>query len=109
VKPCLLGLGNRAKVCETSPGIREVEHLQGFLTSKIDRMGNKTSRKKALWVKCKKLPVLGVLSFSQAIATTKVKGCRTKLQFQRGRLTREQMHHLPLHQIALWVWFKKLF
>jgi hypothetical protein len=32
-------------VCETPLGIREVEHLLGFLTS---RMRNNTSKKKAL-------------------------------------------------------------
>jgi hypothetical protein len=47
----------------------------------------------------------GMLSFSQEIATTevRVKGWVTKIQFQRGRLTREQM------QITLWIWFKKAF
>jgi hypothetical protein len=66
-------------------------------------MGNNTSKKKTLWVKCKKPPVLGRLSFSWEIATTKVKGWVTKIQFQRQRLTREQMHHPPFHLIALWV------
>jgi hypothetical protein len=42
-------------------------------------------------------------SFSWEIATTEVKGWITKIQFQRGRLTRKQMHHPPFHQIALWV------
>jgi hypothetical protein len=41
------------------------------------------------------------LSFSQEIATTKAKGWITKIQFQRGRLTREQMHHPLFHWIAL--------
>jgi hypothetical protein len=46
-------------VCETPPGISKVEHLPGFFTSKIEiRMGNNTSKKRALWVKCKKPPVL---------------------------------------------------
>jgi hypothetical protein len=44
-----------------------------------------------------------VLSFSREIATTRIKGWVTKLQFQRGRLTGEQMHHPPFHRIALWV------
>jgi hypothetical protein len=68
-------------------------------------MRNNTSKKKALWVKCKKPPVLGSrgLSLSLEIATTKVKGWVTKIQLQRGRLTREQMHHPPFHQIVLWV------
>jgi hypothetical protein len=43
------------------------------------------------------------LRFSWEIATTEVKGWVAKIQFQRGRLTREQMHHPPFHQIALWV------
>jgi hypothetical protein len=33
----LSGLGGRVKVCETPLGIREVEHLRDFLTSKIDQ------------------------------------------------------------------------
>jgi hypothetical protein len=33
----------------------------------------------------------------------RVKGWITKIQFQKGRLTREQMHHPPFHWIALWV------
>jgi hypothetical protein len=37
VKLGLSGLGNGAKVCETPLGIREVEHLLGFLISKIDQ------------------------------------------------------------------------
>jgi hypothetical protein len=50
------------------------------------------------------LRVNGGLSFSQKMATTKVKEWITKkIQFQRGRLTREQMHHPPFHWIALWV------
>jgi hypothetical protein len=51
----------------------------------------------------------GLLSFSQEIPTTKVKGWVTKIQFQRERLKKEQKHHPPFHQIALWVWFKKTF
>jgi hypothetical protein len=44
------------------------------------------------------------VSFSpQKIAATEVKGWVTKIQFYRGRLTREQMHHPPFHWIALWV------
>jgi hypothetical protein len=39
VKPGLSGLGSGAKMYETPPGIREVEHLLGFLTSKIDQDG----------------------------------------------------------------------
>jgi hypothetical protein len=35
------------------------------------------------------------VEFSQEIATTEVKGWVTKIQFQRGRLTREQMHYPP--------------
>jgi hypothetical protein len=52
---------------------------------------------------------VGVLSSSLKTATTEVKGWVTKIQFQRGRLTREQMHHLPFYWIALWLWFKKVF
>jgi hypothetical protein len=52
---------------------------------------------------------LGRLSFSKEIATTEVKGSITKIQFQRGRLTREQMHHPPFHQIAFCVHFKSFF
>jgi hypothetical protein len=72
-------------------------------------MGNNTSKKKSLWVKCKKPPVLGgggggwYLSSSWEIVTTKVKGWMTKIQFQRGRLTREQLHHPPFHWIVHWV------
>jgi hypothetical protein len=47
------------------------------------------------------------LSSSPKIATIEIKGWVTKIQFQRRRLTREQMHHPPFHQIALW--FKKVF
>jgi hypothetical protein len=65
-------------------------------------MGNNSSEKKALWVKCKKPPVLESL-FSWEIATIKFKGWLTKIQFQRGRLTREEMHHPPFHWIGLWV------
>jgi hypothetical protein len=50
---------------------------------------------------CETLP--GIRNFSQEKATTEVKGWVTKIELQRGRLTREQMHHLPFHQIALWV------
>jgi hypothetical protein len=39
----------------------------------------------------------------QEIATTKVKGWVTKIQFQSRRLPREQTHHPPFHWIALWV------
>jgi hypothetical protein len=46
---------------------------------------------------------LGRLSFSWEIDATEVKGLVTKIQFQRGRLTTEQIHHPPFHQIALWV------
>jgi hypothetical protein len=41
VKLGLSGLGSGAKVCETPPGIREVEYLLGFFTSKIDQDGEK--------------------------------------------------------------------
>jgi hypothetical protein len=34
---------------------------------------------------------------SQERATTEIKGWVKKIQFQRGRLTREQMHHPPFH------------
>jgi hypothetical protein len=46
---------------------------------------------------------LGIRKFELflGIATTKVKGWITKIQFQRGRLTREHMHHPPFHQLAL--------
>jgi hypothetical protein len=43
------------------------------------------------------------LSFSWKIATAEVKGWVIRIQFQRRRLTRGQMHHPPFHQIALWV------
>jgi hypothetical protein len=67
-------------------------------------MRNNTSEKKALGVKYKKPPVVGgELSSSLKIVTTEVKGRVTKIQFKRGRLTREQMHHPPFHQIALWL------
>jgi hypothetical protein len=47
-------------MCETPLGIREVEHLLGFLTGQIDQGGEQhKKKKKALWVKCKKPPVLG--------------------------------------------------
>jgi hypothetical protein len=41
------------------------------------------------------------LSFSQEIATTEVKQWVKKIQFQKGKLTREWMHHPPFHQIGL--------
>jgi hypothetical protein len=47
VKPGLSGLGSRAKVCETPLGIREVEHLLGFLNLKIDQDGDKHNFKKS--------------------------------------------------------------
>jgi hypothetical protein len=37
MKPGLSGLGSVAEVHKTHLGIREVEHLLGFLTSKIDQ------------------------------------------------------------------------
>jgi hypothetical protein len=69
----------------------------------MDQMGNNTSEKKAFWVKFKKTSGWGVLSFSGISH----KGCITKIQ--RGRLTREQMHHLPFHQMASGYNFKRLF
>jgi hypothetical protein len=45
--------------------------------------------KKALWVKYKKSPVLGDWAFPRETDTTNVKGWVTKIQFQRGRITRE--------------------
>jgi hypothetical protein len=47
------------------------------------------------------------LSSPLKIATTEDKEWVTKIQFQREymRLTREQMHHPPFYQIALWLWF----
>jgi hypothetical protein len=51
----------------------------------------------------RQLQELGRLSFSQEIDTTKVKGWVTKIQFQRGRLKREQKDYPPFRQIALWV------
>jgi hypothetical protein len=54
--------------------------------------------------KMQKPPVLGErLNFSQEIATAEVKTWVTKIQFQRVRLTREQMHHLPFHWRSLWL------
>jgi hypothetical protein len=49
------------------------------------------------------LQELGRMSFSQETATTEMKELVTKIQFKRGRLTREQMQHSPFHWIALWV------
>jgi hypothetical protein len=70
VKLGISGLGSRVKVCEIPPGIC-VRHLQEL-----------------------------ELSSSWEITTTEVKEWVTKIQFQRGRLTREEMHHPPFHQIA---------
>jgi hypothetical protein len=68
-------------------------------------MGNNTNKKKALWVTCKKTSSTGEwrgVELFPGNSHTEVKGRVTKIQFQRGRLTRDQMHHPPFHQIALW-------
>jgi hypothetical protein len=49
------------------------------------------------------LRVNGDLSFSQETVITEIKGWITKIQFQRGKLLREQMHHPLFHQTALWI------
>jgi hypothetical protein len=52
---------------------------------------------------CETPPEIEEVELFLGIATTEIKGWVTKIQFQRGRLTREQMLYPPFQPIALWV------
>jgi hypothetical protein len=73
-------------------------HLLGWsCVSQVQGAGQKYC---VMW-KCVRHPQeLGGLNFLRN-SHNQAKGQVTKIQFQRGRLTREQMHHLPFHWIAL--------
>jgi hypothetical protein len=58
VKPCLSGLGSGEKYVRYLQDLGRLSTYQVFSPARQINMGNNTSKKKALWVKCKKPPVL---------------------------------------------------